>query len=260
MRAHLVQYSIAWEDKPANYARVRTMLKQADIRAGDLVLLPEMFDAGFSLRTELTMDADGASAKFISELASHFGVTAQAGITVAGPDGKALNRAVIFGPDGALLCDYDKIHPFSYGRESERFVGGNAIASFPWRSGADMLTVCPAICYDLRFPELFRAGLRMGAQVFAIGANWPAARVAHWRALLIARAIENQAFVLGANRCGSDPHLEYPGASIAVDPRGRVVGEAGSGEEVLSVEVDPREVIGWREEFPAWKDRSPVFG
>jgi predicted amidohydrolase len=114
--------------------------------------------------------------------------------------------------------------------------------------------VCPAICYDLRFPELFRLGLLKGAEVYALGANWPDARQAHWRALLIARAIENQAFVLGVNRTGRDPHLNYAGGSIAVGPQGEVLGELAAEEAVLSVEIAPREVHAWREKFPAWKD------
>jgi omega-amidase len=114
--------------------------------------------------------------------------------------------------------------------------------------------VCPAVCYDLRFPELFRIGLSKGAEAFAIGANWPEARQAHWRTLLIARAIENQAFVLGVNRTGSDPALRYAGGTIAVGPRGEVLGELEAEEGVLSTGVDVSEMRKWREVFPAWRD------
>jgi predicted amidohydrolase len=96
--------------------------------------------------------------------------------------------------------------------------------------------------------------MAMGAECYAIGANWPRARQAHWRALLIARAIENQAFVLGVNRTGRDPTLEYAGGSIAIGPKGDVLGELGDEEAVLSVQVDPRQVREWRETFPAWRD------
>lgn len=260
MRAHLVQYSIVWEDKPANYARVEALLEDAHVAPGDFVLLPEMFDTGFSLNVDRTADRNSKSLQFVSALARRTKTTVQAGITVPGAAEKCLNRALVCGPSGETLCEYDKIHPFSYGRESERFVGGSRVLTYPWGAGESALSVCPAVCYDLRFPELFRAGLAMGAQVYAIGANWPSARVAHWRALLIARAIENQAFVFGVNRSGSDPHLDYPGGTIAVDPRGGVMAEAGAGEEVLSVEVRPETLREWREVFPAWKDRSPALG
>jgi len=111
-----------------------------------------------------------------------------------------------------------------------------------------------SICYDLRFPELFRMGVLQGAQLIALGANWPDARHTHWRALLIARAIENQAFVLGVNRTGTDPHLSYAGGTIAIDPRGTILGELGHGEGVLSIDIDPKVVTDWRATFPALRD------
>jgi predicted amidohydrolase len=167
---------------------------------------------------------------------------------------KAHNRAVIIGPNGEPVAEYSKVHPFSYGRETEAFEGGRGVVTYDWRAGGESLRVCPAICYDLRFPELFRLGLKAGAEVFATQANWPASRAAHWRALLIARAIENQAYALGVNRAGRDPNLEYAGGSIAVGPRGDVIGELGPEEGVLSVDLNPGHVRSWRETFPAWKD------
>ncbi len=271
MQAHLVQSDIVWENKPANHQRVEAMLARAPISPGDFVLLPEMFDTGFSLNVERTADLALESHGFIERQARALRVTVQAGITMKAPNGKGLNRALIVGPTGEILAQYDKVHPFSFGLESEHFQPGPRVTTFEWRSapspdGAGLppvspasLRVSPAICYDLRFPELFRCGLALGTEVYAIGANWPTSRVAHWRTLLIARAIENQAFVLAANRCGSDPHLEYPGVSIAIDPQGRVLAEAGAGEEILSVEIQPSVLHNWREVFPAWKDQSPAL-
>jgi omega-amidase len=117
------------------------------------------------------------------------------------------------------------------------------------------LKVAPAICYDLRFPELFRtATLKHHTGVFALGACWPVSRQHHWRALAIARAIENQAYMLAVNRTGRDPKLEYAGGTIAVTPKGDVLGELGPEPGVLSVPVNPREVRRWREKFPALGD------
>jgi len=257
MRAHLIQYDIAWEDKPANHAEVDRLVASARPARGDLVLLPEMFDTGFSLNVERTADVDGASQAFLSDLASRLGVWVQGGVTALGPAGRGLNRAVAFDPGGALAAHYDKLHPFSYGREPERFDAGERIATYPWTCGGDSIAVCPVICYDLRFPELFRHGLAGGAGVFAVGANWPSARTEHWRTLLRARAIENQAFVLGVNRCGSDPHLSYEGASLAVGPKGEVLAEGGGAPGVLTVPIDPEAVQSWRDEFPAWRDLRP---
>jgi omega-amidase len=268
MRAHLVQLDIAWEDKPANYAKVERLLDQAQggVAPGDIILLPEMFDTGFSLNTEKTADKDGATLAFLQRVADDLGCTVQGGRTIHECHcAKASNIMSIFGPGGAPLAEYRKIHPFSYGREPERFVGGSQIVTYRWQATAapaaappllplPSLTVCPAICYDLRFPELFRQGLLQGAELIAIGACWPAARAAHWRALLIARAIENQSFVLGVNRTGDDPTLKYVGGSIAIGPKGDILGELGPEEAVLSVTIDPRQVADWRATFPAWKD------
>lgn len=252
MRAHLLQLDLAWEDPGANFRQVERALDQADPDPGDLVLLPELFDTGFSFRTEKNADSEGRTLRFLLELAEDLGITIQGSRTLRPCDcDKAFNVATVAGPDGSPLAEYRKVHPFTFGREPEFFAGGSEVLTYPWND----LTVCPAICYDLRFPELFRAGLAKGAQLFALGANWPSARQHHWRALAIARAIENQAFVLAVNRTGSDPHLHYAGGSIAIGPKGDILGELGDAPGTLSVEIDPEILHTWRSTFPAWKDR-----
>jgi omega-amidase len=282
MRAHLVQMDIAWHDRRANHQKVEKLLAEAEgggPDAGDLVILPEMFDSGFSMDTVATADMAGETLAFILRLAEDLGVWIQGGRTVrrcVKAECRARNMAPVAGPSGELVLEYAKIHPFTFGREPEFFEGGGDVVTYRWGGGGrhgggrhggtearrheggdgkdDGLTVCPAVCYDLRFPELFRIGLSKGAEAYAIGANWPEPRQAHWRALLFARAIENQAFVFGVNRTGSDPGLSYVGGSVAIGPRGEVLGELGPEEAVLSVAVDPGEVRGWREKFPAWRD------
>ena len=254
MQAHLVQLDIAWEDKPANHARVRELLGSVRTQPGDLILLPEMFDTGFSFNVDQTHDANDRTLRFLTTLARDLGAFVQGGRTRLGSTGKGRNAAPIIDPGGRILDEYEKIHPFSFGGEPQRFERGSKLHTWRWRTNQDHLTVCPAICYDLRFPELFRRGLLMGAEVFTIGANWPQARQEHWRALLIARAIENQAYVLGVNRTGSDPHLRYAGGTIAVDPLGRVVGELDETEAVLTVQVQPDRIRSWRKRFPARQD------
>jgi omega-amidase len=268
MRAHLVQMDIAWEDKEANYLKVGVLLSGADVAPGDLIVLPEMFDTGFSLNPDRTADAveGGTTIEFLRGLAKRLGAVVQGARTIAAPppphgDGKGRNMATIIGAGGEVLAEYAKVHPFSYGREPERFTGGDKVVTYTWTRVDDRpVNVCPAVCYDLRFPELFRLGLLAGAEVIAIGANWPAARAGHWRTLLVARAIENQAVVLGVNRTGADPNLEYGGGTIAVGARGEVLGELGEHESVLSVEVDIGAVREWRKTFPAWRDVKLIQG
>ena len=256
MHAHIIQLNIAWEDKPANYARVTELIKDAPINPGDLIVLPELFDVGFTLDADKATDSDGQTRVFLQQLADDTNCTIHGSRAVPDPDtGKLHNCATITTPgQSSPTCEYAKFHPFSFGREGETYAAGNELKCYQWISGDHILTVVPTICYDLRFPELFRMGLHHGAQAFVMGANWPAARIEHWRALCIARAIENQAYIIAANRTGNDPHLSYPGKSIVVDPKGKVLAELGDEEAVLSVEINPQEVINWRTTFPALND------
>ncbi|MGQ0629018.1 MAG: nitrilase-related carbon-nitrogen hydrolase [Phycisphaerales bacterium] len=254
MIAILLQADSAWEDRAENYARVAAMLDAAAPPAGSLVVLPELFDTGFSFNLARTADGDGATLSFLRETARRHRITLHGSRSVIGPDQRGRNRATICGPEGTVLCEYDKIHPFSFGREPEFFTGGDSVLTYRGDDGTDSTIVCPAICYDLRFPELFRRGLQMGAEVFALGANWPAPRALHRRALLLARAIENQAFVLGVNRAGADPHLTYSGESVAFGPRGETLAELGDGPIAQSVSIDLADLREWRARFPAWRD------
>jgi len=260
MRALLVQLDIAWENRDENHRRVRGLLADVAPKPGDLIVLPEMFDSGFSLNIERTADEDGRSRAFLASLARERESYVYAGITLHRPDGMGLNRAIILTPSGETACEYDKLHPFSFGREPERFAPGErGVVTCLWESDGESLTLCPAVCYDLRFPELFRVGLGKGAEAFVIGANWPSGRDRHWRTLLEARAIENQAFVLAVNRVGKDPHLAYTGGSAAFSPTGERLTKANANEpqmqRVVVVGVDPSAVRSWRTTFPACRDR-----
>jgi omega-amidase len=252
MQAHLVQLDIAWEDKQANHARVREMIQQACPGRGDLIVLPELFDVGFTLNTTIAIDHDETTLAFLRSLADETGCTVHGSRALPGPTPThALNCATICQPDHAdPVCEYAKIHPFSFGRESDAYTGGDTLTHYTWNRAR----VCPAVCYDLRFPELFRLGAKAGAEVFVLGANWPSHRQQHWRTLSIARAIENQAFMIAVNRCGDDPHLPYAGGSIAIDPKGGILGELSDQQGVLSVEIDPSIARDWRATFPALRD------
>jgi len=259
--AHLVQLDTAWEDPAANFERVRALLKPVKIVPGDLILMPEMFDTGFSFRHDRTADK-GTTLEFMRSLAHDTGALVQGGRTVTSSAERACNVMTAVEPGGAIICEYAKTFLFSPGGEDRWFEPGPGVRTYEW-AGA---TIQPAVCYDLRFPELFRAGVARGATLIALGACWPDVRQHHWRALLIARAIENQAIVLGVNRVGDDPAripgrpgLHYIGGSIAVSAKGDVLGELGAEPGVLTVPFDDAATLAWREQFPALRDRRDII-
>ncbi|MFA9476869.1 carbon-nitrogen family hydrolase [Phycisphaerales bacterium AB-hyl4] len=264
MKLIACQYDIAWEDKPANHQRLSAWLRERRPEPGTLVLLPEMFATGFSMNVAKIAEGNGAaegadrpSERWLAELAAELGVYLLAGVVNVGPDGRGRNQAVVFDPQGAQLARYAKLHPFSHAGEDDHFAGGDRLALFDWQG----LKVAPVVCYDLRFPELFRHLTRAGAELFAVIANWPAARAHHWRPLLQARAIENQAFVVGLNRCGQDPNVPYSGQSVAYDPQGRAVAEAGEQPAMLDCDIDREVLTTFRAKFPALRDmRADLLG
>ena len=263
MRFAAVQFDIVWEDKAANHAIIERMLRAASpaIAPGTFVLLPELGDTGFSMNLDRIVDGD-QSLTWAKGLARGQGIYVQHGFAQreaahipgiapgSGIEPMGRNCAAILAPDGSELGIYEKIHPFSYGKESLHYSGGEHVLL----AHCGDAIVCPMICYDLRFPELWRLAALAGAEVFTIGANWPAARQHHWRALVMARAIENQAYIVAANRIGSDPHLQYGGGSIIVSPKGDILAEAVDRAAILQADLDLEALRRWREEFPALRD------
>jgi len=248
-----VQFDVRWEDKEANFRQVRRLLEGASIPAGSLIVLPEMFSTGFSLNVALTRQGDPPEAEqFLAAMARETGSAVLGGVVGGGTREKPANQAVAFAPDGRLLARYSKIHPFSFGDESTHYAAGSEVTTFDWGG----FTIAPFVCYDLRFPEIFRSAVDRGATLFAVIAQWPVKRAHHWSTLLRARAIENQAGMIGVNRSGRDPHLEYPGGSAILDALGVPLAERDAGECVLQAELDPAAVAQWRAEFPALRDRK----
>lgn len=258
MRLHLVQTDIAWESRSENLARVERMLADAPPVHGAVVVLPEMFDTGFSRDTKRTAD-NGDTQRWLIATARRLGVSMIAGVTIApsaATGNLARNRALVVDASG-VVAHYDKVHPFSVSREHEAFSGGDRVVVTELGDDEPRAKVCPLVCYDLRFPEVFRAGRLLGAEVFFVIANWPASRIEHWRALAIARAIENQAFVVAVNRVGRDPLTSYPGRSLVVGPQGEVLLEGGSEQGLIQAEIHPQEARAWREKFRIWADARP---
>lgn len=253
MQIACCQFDIAWEDKPANYRRVGAMARAARLAPGALLLLPEMFATGFSMNVAATAEpVDGPTVAFMSNLAKEHRVHVVGGAVITDAStGRPRNEALAFGPDGRLAARYAKVYPFSPSREHEHHVAGENTSCFHWAE----LCVSPAVCYDLRFPELFRRAAGEGAELLPVIANWPSTRESHWVALLRARAIENQAYAAGCNRIGVDgADLHYSGHSQIIDFRGDVLTDAGGEEKIISATVDPAALREYRRSLPFLAD------
>ncbi len=251
MRVLACQLDIAWHDKPRNYERLRELVDAARPAAGSLIVAPEMFATGFSMRVaEIAEAAEGPTHAFLSAAAKEWKSHVLAGLVTQNAQRRGQNEALLFGPDGREQVRYVKRHPFSFGGETACYAAGERIVVAP----VGPFSLAPTICYDLRFPETYRRATLAGADLLAVIANWPKPRVTHWRALLVARAIENQAYVVGVNRAGADPDHRYTGQSLIVDPWGRVLADAGEGERVIEAEIELEALEEYRRYLPALCD------
>ena len=249
-----VQFDIVWEDKPANHQKIDLLLDDADIQPGTFVVLPELSDTGFSFNLDTIVD--DLTLPWAQKTAAERNIFLQVGYAIRSDDGRGRNCATIVAPDGSLLGTYQKVFPFSFGktREIDYYTGGEILLIEKIKEDAN---VCPLICYDLRFPELYRLATQAGTEVFTIGANFPAARKEHWRTLNIARSIENQAFVIACNRIGDDPSLSFAGGSMIISPLGEIIAEADESECIIQAELDLDELRAWRTRFPTLNDIKP---
>ena len=250
MRIAALQHDIVWEDRDATLGQLVPQVRTAAATGARMVVLTEMFATGFSMRTHLTAEpADGPTATWMREQAAEHDIWLAGSIPIDGDD-LPTNSLLLVGPDGSTHR-YDKIHPFSYAGEHERFTPGSGDVVVEVEGVRWGLTVC----YDLRFADQY---WRIGPDVdaFLVVANWPAARREHWTSLLQARAVENQAYVVGTNRIGTGGNdLDYAGDSRIFDPLGRELVGAANEPTMLLAEVDPARVAEIRERFPFIQDR-----
>lgn len=251
MRVAAVQHDIVWERADENFARLAPMIGEAAAAGAGLVVLTETFSTGFSMATDRIAEPfDGPSARFLRDQAQTHGVWVCGSVPEHGPGtDRPYNRLVVCAPGGAAHR-YAKIHPFTYGHEHDHYAAGDEFLTVD----IEGVSTSFFVCYDLRFADEFWA-LAEHTHCYVVVANWPAERRAHWRALLMARAIENQAYVVGVNRVGSAGKLSYSGDSMIVDPSGEVLADAGDGENIVTAEVDPAHVRAVRTRFPFLQDR-----
>ncbi len=253
LKVVLAQTDIVWEEPARNIDQLEGMLLQSDLGSADLVLLPELFSTGFSMAAaRISTVRDGIVVAWMRDFARRNSVSLL-GSHAELANGSAFNTAVLARPDGSIGGSYRKIHLFQ--DERNHYSPGERLLLFPL--GGTIATAF--ICYDLRFPEVFRAAAAQGARVLLVVANWPAVRQEHWNILLRSRAIENQAFVCACNRTGRDPNESYAGGSCVIGPDGAVLMQLGEKPEVAKAILDLDQLGKARTRFDCLPDRRQTL-
>lgn len=252
MRIVTVSLNQAWEDKKSNIKQIEGLMLDISLVNPDLVVFPEMTLTAFTMNV-VNMAEDyssSATIEFFSKLAKTYQTAIAFGV-ILNTNSKPTNNLVVVSDEGIVLARYEKIHPFSYSGETECYSKGEKVVSLKLKD----FTIGLTICYDLRFPELYQS-LSRQCNVLLTIANWPAKRVADWRLLLHARALENQCYMIGVNRTGVDGKgLEYEKSSSAIDPMGKDVEPTQKSDIIDVYDIDKSVVSSYRDSFPVKKDR-----
>ncbi|KIG16837.1 putative amidohydrolase [Enhygromyxa salina] len=254
MRIAALQTQIIWEQPAANFERLLPKLREAATAGARMIVLPEMFACGFSMNTaQIAEPPNGPSVSFLREQAASLGVWMCGSVPERAHAGaeRPANTLVLAGPAGELYR-YRKRHPFTFANEHEHYEAGREALT----RTIEGVRTSAFVCYDLRFADDFWA-LAERTDLYLIVANWPEKRREHWKTLLRARAIENQAWVVGLNRVGEGGGVVYSGDSMIVDPWGEVVVAASRDETMLLADIDVERVREARTKFPVLADRQP---
>jgi predicted amidohydrolase len=250
--AAAVQFNVQPGNVDANLVHVRDAFRRVSGQGAQLVVLPEMWSSGFVGRN-LTALATGTGA-IVEELLD---ISRALGLVIVGsmpePNGDRVFNTIHLIDNGRLAGVYRKIHLFSLLGEDRVFSAGDGVLLAETSVGR----IGVIICYDLRFPELSRRLAIEGARILCIPAQWPKPRDEQWRTLLLARAMENQCFVVASNTCGMVGKLDFFGMSMIIGPRGEVLAEAGDRQTEITATLDMRVMDDWRSQIPCFKDRRP---
>jgi predicted amidohydrolase len=255
MKIAALQHDVAWEDPAANFERLEPQIAAAAGAGASIVVLTEMYATGFSMDAERIAEPEGGpSSSFLVDMAMKHGVWLYGSVPERRPGGgRPRNVGIFSGPDGTVHR-YAKIHPFSFAGEHEIYDPGTETVTVTIDAAGESLRVSLFVCYDLRFGDDFWM-LAPQTDCYLVVANWPEPRRLAWQSLLQARAIENQAYVVGVNRVGEGGGLVYSGDSRIVDPLGEVLASGARSEALLVADVDAATVRSVRERFPFLRDR-----
>ncbi|MCA0354337.1 MAG: carbon-nitrogen family hydrolase [Chloroflexi bacterium] len=248
----LAQIDLVLGDREANLATIRQIAARAEMAGADLLVLPELWGTGYLLEQAHKL-SDALGKGLFEEVAV---LAARHHLAIVGSllerDGEQVyNTATLYDAQGKRLHSYRKTHLIGLMQEDRYLGAGQQAEVFETAWG----TSACAICYDLRFPELFRRYALAGAGVIIIPAEWPTARIEHWRTLLRARAIENQAVVIACNRVGSDRANQFGGHSVVIDPWGNILVEGDDQASLLTASIDLDSIAKARDFLPVFRDR-----
>lgn len=253
----LIQSDILLGEPKKNRKKFEQLMEQAVSRTvkPDLIVLPELWNTGYALQTiDKLADPEGEESRaWLSAFARRHGVYVVGGSIAEKRSGKVYNTMLVFNRLGEELGSYSKIHLFRLMEEEKHLAPGERKVTFELGG----TTAGAAICYDIRFPELTRSLALQGAKLLIVAAEWPYPRLHHWRTLLMARAIENQMYVIGCNRIGTSGSDSFFGHSMIIDPWGEIVAENSEREEIVTGTIDLSSVDEIRSRIPVFSDRRP---
>jgi omega-amidase len=255
MRCCSVQTTGVWESPEKNLIRAEQLISEAARTGAGLVAFPEQHLTGWDPESSKNCEENtGPAVTGLRRLAKKYSIAIIGSFReVAAP--KPKNTVVAIGSNGEILAQYSKIHLFTPGHEDRAFSPGTGLATF----SIDGIRFGLAICYDLRFPELFRLYRSEGVQAVIVPAAWPENRIRYWELFIPSRAAENQMYVAGVNTTGTTPVDRYSGSSLTADPHGTIIARAGPGEELLFYDIDPALAESVRQEFPVNDDRKDAL-
>jgi omega-amidase len=255
VRVCSAQITSTWEDPDNTLKRVEPFIQHAADCGAKLICFPEQFATGWDPQPlKNIQDIRGTIISSLQEYAKKYQIGIIGSLREK-HDPLPKNTAIAIGSDGRILASYAKMHLFSFCHENEGNTPGTDLGIFT----LDSLKCGMAICYDLRFPDLFRLYAQKGVQAVFVPSAWPQRRIRHWELFIAARAAENQMYVFGVNTTGTTPVDQYSGASMTADPQGAIVSRANEAEQLLFSDIDPGEVSRTRNGFPIEKDRKDAL-
>ncbi|MDK2936890.1 MAG: hypothetical protein PWP62_1898 [Eubacteriaceae bacterium] len=256
-----IQMAVVAGQIEENFNKAEAWIKKAAQTGADVVVLPEMFVGGFLSKLSMAelADPDGQRTKaFLSRLSKELNINIVGGSVATKKAGNYYNTAYVSDRQGQIIAEYDKIHLFSFAGEEKRYASGDKLLSFV----LDGIKCSVMICYDLRFPEIFRKQALDDSQIIFLPAQWPVPRIDHWRILNQARAIENQLFMVSVNGCGkANKDIQNGGNSLMIDPWGQIIADAGGDpeEKMIIGDLDLTQIKMVRDKMTVFTDRKPYI-